>query len=31
LEDFFGIAFWIGFTATYIVAEAWIRYTKDAV
>ncbi|MEY2414510.1 MAG: hypothetical protein QOD84_3116 [Acidobacteriaceae bacterium] len=31
LRDFFGIAFWIGFTATYIVAEAWIRYTKDAV
>ena len=27
-RDFFGIAFWIGFTATYIAGEAWIRYTR---
>lgn len=30
LKDFFGIAFWIGFTMTYIAAEAWIRYTRGA-
>lgn len=28
LKDFFGIAFWIGFTMTYIAAEAWVRYTR---
>ena len=27
-HDFFGTAFWIGFTITYIFAELWIRYTK---
>lgn len=27
-HDFFGIAFWIGFTMTYIAGELWIRYTR---
>lgn len=27
-RDFFGIAFWIGFTLTYIAGELWIRYTR---
>ena len=27
-HDFFGIAFSIGFTLTWIVGEAWIRYTR---
>lgn len=27
-QDFFGFAFWIGFTLTYFAAEAWIRYTR---
>lgn len=27
-HDFFGIAFWIGFTLTWIVGELWIRYTQ---
>ena len=27
-QDFFGIAFWIGFTATYIAGELWIRHTR---
>jgi hypothetical protein len=27
-HQFFGIAFWIGFTATYAVGEWWIRYTR---
>jgi Predicted membrane protein (DUF2306) len=27
-EQFFGIAFWIGFTLTFVVGEAWIRYTR---
>jgi hypothetical protein len=25
LQQFFGIAFWIGFTTTYIAGEAWLR------
>jgi hypothetical protein len=29
-HDFFGIAFWIGFTATYAVGEWWIRRTRVA-
>lgn len=29
-HDFFGIAFWIGFTLTYIAGELWIRYTRPA-
>jgi uncharacterized membrane protein len=27
-HDFFGIAFWLGFTIQLIVAEAWINYTR---
>jgi hypothetical protein len=27
-HDFFGTAFWIGFTINTIVAEAWIRHTR---
>lgn len=27
-HDFFGIAFWIGFTLTLIAAESWINYTR---
>lgn len=27
-HDFFGTAFWIGFTVTLIAAESWINYTR---
>ena len=27
-HDFFGIAFWIGFSITLIAAESWINYTR---
>lgn len=27
-HEFFGIAFWLGFTITLLVAEAWIDYTR---
>jgi uncharacterized membrane protein len=27
-HDFFGIAFWIGFSLTCVVGEVWIRYTR---
>jgi uncharacterized membrane protein len=27
-HDFFGTAFWIGFTTTLIAAESWINYTR---
>jgi Predicted membrane protein (DUF2306) len=27
-HQFFGIAFWIGFSVTYFVGELWIRYTQ---
>jgi predicted membrane protein DUF2306 len=27
-HDFFGIAFWIGFTVTYVAGEMWIRRTR---
>lgn len=31
-HEFFGIAFWLGFTITFMAAEAWIDYTRyDAV
>ena len=30
-HDFFGIAFWIGFTATYIAGELWIRHTRTPI
>lgn len=29
-HDFFGIAFWIGFTTTLIAAESWIRHTRPS-
>jgi uncharacterized membrane protein len=29
-SEFFGTAFWIGFTLQSIVAEVWIRYTRPA-
>ena len=28
-HEFFGIAFWLGFTITFFVAEAWIDYTRN--
>lgn len=27
-HQFFGIAFWIGFSLTYLAGEAWIRHTR---
>jgi hypothetical protein len=27
-QEFFGAAFWLGFTTTLLAAEAWIRYTE---
>lgn len=27
-HEFFGIAFWLGFTITAIVAEGWVEYTR---
>lgn len=27
-HQFFGIAFWIGLTLTYVIGEMWIRYTR---
>jgi hypothetical protein len=30
-EQFFGPAMWLGFTATYIAGEAWIRRTRSRV
>ena len=28
-HEFFGIAFWLGFTITFLFAEAWIDYTRQ--
>jgi len=28
-HEFFGIAFWLGFTITFLVAEAWVDYTRQ--
>jgi uncharacterized membrane protein len=28
-HEFFGIAFWLGFTITFLAAEAWIEYTRQ--
>jgi uncharacterized membrane protein len=28
-EEFFGIAFWLGFSLTLMGAEAWIHYTRE--
>jgi hypothetical protein len=30
-HDFFGTAFWIGFTVQLMVAEVWINYTRPAL
>jgi len=27
-HEFFGIAFWLGFTITFLAAEAWVDYTR---
>jgi hypothetical protein len=27
-HEFFGIAFWLGFTITFLAAEAWIDHTR---
>lgn len=27
-QQFFGVAFWIGFSFTYLAGEAWIRHTR---
>ncbi len=27
-HEFFGIAFWLGFTTTFLAAEAWVEYTR---
>lgn len=28
-HEFFGIAFWLGFTTTFLVAEWWVGYTRQ--
>jgi hypothetical protein len=28
-HEFFGIAFWLGFTTTFLVGEWWIDYTRQ--
>lgn len=28
-HEFFGIAFWLGFTITFFAAEAWVDYTRQ--
>ena len=28
-QEFFGTAFWLGFTLHLIAAEAWVRYTRE--
>jgi len=28
-RDFFGVAFWLGFTIQFLIAEMWIRYTRS--
>ena len=30
-HDFFGIAFWLGFTIQSIAAEIWINYTRQRI
>ena len=30
-QQFFGIAFWMGFTSTYIAGELWIRHTRTSI
>lgn len=29
-HEFFGIAFWLGFTITFLAAEAWVDYTRHS-
>jgi hypothetical protein len=29
-QEFFGTAFWLGFTLTLLAAEAWIHYTAPS-
>jgi len=29
-HEFFGIAFWLGFTITFLAAEAWVDYTRSS-
>jgi len=28
-HEFFGIAFWLGFTITFLAAEAWVQHTRE--
>jgi uncharacterized membrane protein len=28
-HEFFGIAFWLGFTITFLAAEGWVEYTRQ--
>jgi len=28
-HEFFGIAFWLGFTTTFLAAESWVDYTRQ--
>lgn len=30
-HDFFGTAFWLGFTIQFMIAEAWINYTRPRI
>lgn len=30
-HEFFGIAFWLGFTITFLAAEAWVDYTRPVL
>jgi len=30
-QEFFGIAFWLGFTITFLAAEAWVDYTRQSM
>jgi uncharacterized membrane protein len=30
-HEFFGTAFWLGFTIQFMVAEAWINYTRPRI
>jgi uncharacterized membrane protein len=30
-HEFFGIAFWLGFTTTFLAAEAWVEYTRQRI
>ena len=30
-HEFFGIAFWLGFTITFLAAEAWVDYTRQSM